>query len=326
MKEITYGEAIGEALVEAMSKDERIIVYGEDVAKRAGSFFPYYHPLTDRFQNRLLSTPISEETMYGSTVGVALAGMKPVVDFRFGDFLITGVGAVMNQIMKIRYMTGGQANLPIVLRGPIGPGGFMAAQHSSTIESIFMHVPGIEVIVPSVPYDAKGMLMTALLKSVDPVLCFEYRVLYKMKGLVPEDEYYIPFGVADVKREGRDLTIVTIGKAVHDSLKAAESLSKEGIDTEVIDLRTLVPWDKETVMDSVKKTRHVVIVQDAWKRCGWGAEIAATVQEEAFGYLDAPMVRVGARNVQVPFSPPLEDFVKIKCEDVEKAVRKVLGK
>lgn len=324
MREITFAEALGEAMLEEMEKNPTIFTYGEDIAKQGG-IFRAYKSLLGKFPSRIIDTPISEEVIYGSAVGAALAGMRPVVEFHFADFLITGMTAVVNQIMKIRYMTGGQARLPIILRGPDGVAKSAGAQHSQSIETVFMHIPGIEVIVPSTPYDMKGLFKTAL-KGHDPVICFEHKALYRTKGPVPEEEYYIPFGKADVKREGGDVTIVATARMVHESLKAAEDLSKEGIDAEVIDLRTLVPWDKEAILDSVKKTSHLVVSHETWRRCGWGAEIAATVQEEAFDYLDAPVMRVGARNVPMPFSPPLESFVVPDHQDVKSAVRKVLSK
>ncbi|MGC8690487.1 MAG: alpha-ketoacid dehydrogenase subunit beta, partial [Caldisericum sp.] len=198
-----------------------------------------------------------------------------------------------------------------------------AAQHSESIETIFMHIPGIKVIIPSTPYDMKGLFKTAL-RADDPVICFEHKMLYKMKGPVPEEEYYIPFGVADVKKEGKDVTVIATSRMVHESLAASEELEKEGISVEVIDLRTLVPWDKETVFKSVKKTHKVVIAHETWRRAGWGAEIAATIQEELFDYLDAPIRRVGAKNVHIPFSPPLQDFVIPDKNSVIEAIRSVL--
>ena len=323
MREITFSEALGEAMYEEMTRDPTIFTYGEDIAKQGG-IFGAYKPLLGKFSDRIIDTPISEEVIFGSALGAALAGMRPIAEFHFADFIFTGMTAVTNQIMKIRYMTGGQAKLPLVLRGPDGISKSAAAQHSESIETIFMHVPGIKVIIPSTPYDMKGLFKTAL-RSDDPVICFEHKLLYKMKGPVPEEEYYIPFGVADVKRKGKDVTVVTTSRMVHESLKAAEVLLKEDIDVEVIDLRTLIPLDKKTVIDSVKKTHHLVVAHETWRKGGWGAEVASVVQEEAFDYLDAPILRVGARNVHIPFSPPLQDFVVPDHKDVEKAVKKVLG-
>ncbi len=322
MRELTFAEALGEAIMEEMSKDPTIFTYGEDIAKQGG-IFGAYKSLLGKFPDRVIDTPISEEVLLGSALGAALAGMRPVAEFHFADFLFTGMTAVANQIMKFRYMTGGQAKIHLVLRGPDGITRSGAAQHSESIETLFMHIPGIKIIVPSTPYDMKGLFKTAL-KSDDPVICFEHKLLYETKGLVPDEEYYIPFGVADIKRSGTDVTIVSTSRMLHESLTAAEYLQKERIDSEVIDLRTLVPWDKQTVLNSVKKTHHLIIAHETWRRAGWGAEIAATIQEEAFGYLEAPILRVGAKNVHIPFSPKLQDFVVPDYESVISAVRKVL--
>lgn len=322
MREITFSEALGEAILEEMSRDPTIFTYGEDIAKQGG-IFGAYKPILGKYQDRIIDTPISEEVIFGSALGAALAGMRPVAEFHFADFLFTGMAAIANQIMKFKYMTGGQGKIHLVLRGPDGISKSAAAQHSESIETIFMHIPGIKVIIPSTPYDMKGLFKTAL-RSDDPVICFEHKMLYKMKGPVPEEEYYIPFGVADVKREGKDVTVIATSRMVHESLLASEELAKEGISVEVIDLRTLVPWDKETVFKSVKKTHKVVIAHETWRRAGWGAEIAATIQEELFDYLDAPIRRVGAKNVHIPFSPPLQDFVIPDKNSVIEAVRSVL--
>ena len=322
MREITFSEALGEAILEEMSRDPTIFTYGEDIAKQGG-IFGAYKPILGKYQDRIIDTPISEEVIFGSALGAALAGMRPVAEFHFADFLFTGMAAIANQIMKFKYMTGGQGKLHLILRGPDGISKSAAAQHSESIETIFMHIPGIKVIIPSTPYDMKGLFKTAL-KSDDPVICFEHKMLYAKKGPVPEEEYYIPFGVADVKREGRDVTVIATSRMVHESLAAAEELSKEGISVEVVDLRTLVPWDKETVFKSVKKTHKVVIAHETWRRAGWGAEIAATIQEELFDYLDAPIRRVGAKNVHIPFSPPLQDFIIPDRKSVIEAVRSVM--
>ena len=249
--------------------------------------------------------------------------MRPIAEFHFADFLFTGIQSITLQIEKIRYMTGGQGKLHLLLRGPDGISNSAAAQHSESIETIFMHTPGIKVIIPSTPYDIKGLIKTAL-REDDPVICFEHKMLYKTKGFVPEKEYLIPFGVADIKKEGNDVTVVTMSRMVHESLKAAEELEHEGISVEVIDLRTLVPWDKNQVIESVKKTGRLVVAHETWKRAGWGAEIASVVQEEAFDYLDAPVIRVGAKNVPMPFASTLQDFVTPNYKDVINAVKKVL--
>ena len=323
MRKISFSEAICEAIKEEMEKDPTIFTYGEDLSKQGG-IFGTYKCLLDKYADRIIDTPISEEVIYGSAVGAALAGMHPIVEFHFADFLFTGMDAVVNQIMKIRYMSGGQGSLPIILRGPDGIAKAAAAQHSQSIETIFMHIPGIKVVIPSTPYDAKGLMKEAL-KSRDPVIYFEHKRLYPMKGPVPYEEYFIPFGEADIKREGRDLTIVATSRMVHEALAIAEELSKsDGIEIEVIDLRTLVPWDKDRVIESVKKTNRLIIAHETWRRAGWGAEIAATIQEEAFDYLDAPIGRVGAKNVPDPFSPVLEEFVIPDKNDIREEIHKIL--
>ena len=323
--EMTYADAICRALKEEMERDPTIFTYGEDIAKQGG-IFGQYKGLLGSFHDRVIDTPISEEVLYGSAVGAALAGCRPVVEFHFADFLFTGMGAVVNQIMKIRYMSGGQGSLPIVLRGPDGRARGAAAHHSQSVETLFMHVPGIKVAIPSTPADVYGLLKTAL-TGHDPVIIFEHKLLYGLKGNVPDEEVYIPFGKADVKRDGRDVTLVTTGRMVHECLAAAETLDQEhGVRCEVLDLRTLVPWDKEAVLASVRKTNRLITVHETWRRGGWGAEVAAVVQEEAFDSLDAPVGRIGARNVPAPFSPLLEDEVMPNAAWVVGEVRRLLGK
>jgi pyruvate/2-oxoglutarate/acetoin dehydrogenase E1 component len=255
--EMTFSDAICRALKEEMAKDPTIFTYGEDIAKQGG-IFGQYKGLLGSYRDRVIDTPISEEVIYGSAVGAALAGCRPVVEFHFADFLFTGITAIVNQIMKIRYMSGGQKRLPIILRGPDGRARSAAAQHSQSIETVFMHIPGIKVAVPSTPRDIYGLLKTALAGD-DPVILFEHKMLYGMKGEVPENELFIPFGKADVKREGSDITIVATSRMIHESLKAAGRLASKGIECEIVDLRTLVPWDKEAVIASVKKTGRLVI-------------------------------------------------------------------
>ncbi|WP_461863332.1 alpha-ketoacid dehydrogenase subunit beta [Thermococcus sp.] len=321
MRTITFAQAICEGILEEMIKDETIITYGEDIAKQGGIFGAYKCLIeNEKLKKRVFDTPISEEVIYGSALGAAIAGLKPIVEFHFADFLFTGITAITNQIMKFRYMTGGQVSLPIVLRGPDGVARSAAAQHSQSIETIFMHVPGIKVVIPSTPYDAKG-LIKASIRDPDPVIFFEHKSLYKIKGPVPEDEYIIPLGKADIKREGEDITVIATARMVHEALKAAEILEKDGISVEVIDLRTLVPWDKTTVLNSVKKTGGAIVVHETWRRAGWGAEIAATINEELFGQLEIPVKRIGAKNVPHPFSPPLEHFIIPKAEDIVKEIR-----
>lgn len=323
MRTITFAQALGEAVLEEMERDNTVFTYGEDIAKQGG-IFGAYHSLLGKFSNRIFDTPISEEVIYGSALGAALVGMRPIVEFHFADFLFTGIQSITLQIEKIRYMTGGQGKLHLVLRGPDGVSNSAAAQHSESIETIFMHVPGIKIIIPSTPYDIKGLMKTAI-RDDDPVICFEHKSLYSLKGEVPEEEYLIPFGKADVKRVGSDITVVATSRMVIESLEAARLLEKEGIDLEVIDLRTLVPWDKETVIRSVQKTNHLIIAHETWRRAGWGAEISCTVQEEAFDFLDAPVIRIGARNVPMPFSSILQDFVTPNRLNIIEVAKKMMG-
>ncbi|MGM0420777.1 MAG: alpha-ketoacid dehydrogenase subunit beta [Bacillota bacterium] len=320
MENITFSDAICRAIEEEMDKDPTVFTYGEDIAEQGG-IFGQYKGLLENFSDRVIDTPISEEVIYGSAVGAALAGARPIVEFHFSDFLFTGMSAVTNQIMKIRYMSGGQRDLPIILRGPDGRSNSAAAQHSQSIETIFMHVPGIKVVVPSTPADVYGLYKFAL-KQRDPVIVFEHKQLYGIKGDVPKEEYEIEFGQADIKREGDDITVITTSRMVHESLKAAKQLEKEGVSLEIIDLRTLVPWDRETVIKSLRKTGRMIIAHETWRRAGWGAEIAAHVQEEAFDYLDAPILRVGAKNVPNSFSPEQENFIMPDASDVVSEAKK----
>lgn len=323
MQEISFSQALCQGVLEEMKEDPSIITYGEDIAEQGG-IFGAYKCLLDEVGDRIFDTPISEEVLYGSALGAAIAGMKPIVEYHFADFLFTGLTAITNQIMKMRYMTGGQVSLPIVLRGPDGISNSAAAQHSQSIETIFMHVPGIKVVLPSTPYDAKGLIKTAI-RDPDPVIMFEHKGIYDKKGEVPEEEYEIPIGKADIKKEGEDVTIVAASsRMVHQSLKAAKKLENESIDIEVVDLRSLVPWDKETVIESAKKTGRVAVVHESWKRAGSGAEIAATIEEELFNDLEAPVKRVGANNVPHPFSPPLQNFMAPDSEDVIEVVNSVI--
>ncbi len=320
--EMTYADAICRAIEEEMAKDPTIFTYGEDIAQQGG-IFGQYKGLLGKYDDRVIDTPISEEVIFGSAVGAALAGTRPIVEFHFADFLFTGMSAITNQIMKIRYMSGGQRDLPIILRGPDGRSNNAAAQHSQSIESIFMHLPGIKVVIPSTPADVYGLYKTAL-NQPDPVIVFEHKQMYGRKGMVDDEEYRIPFGKADIKRAGTDITVVTTSRMVHESMQAAAELANSGISLEVIDLRTLVPWDRETVINSVKKTGRLLIVHETWKRAGWGAEIASVVQEEAFDYLDDPIYRVGAKNVPNSFSPEQENFIMPDKENVLAEVKKFL--
>ena len=325
MRKITYGQALSEAIQEEMVRDEAVFVIGEDMGVM-GSVFGLTKGFMEEFgANRVIDTPISESGFTGMSVGAAMRGLRPVVELMYVDFTGVCMDPIMNQAAKMRYMTGGQATVPMVIRAPQGAGRRNAGQHSQSLEALFTHIPGLKVVVPATPYDAKGLLKTAI-RDDDPVIFLEHKLLYAGKGEVPEEEYLIPFGQADVKRAGKDVTILMYSREVLFSLQAADELAKEGIDVEVIDLRSLVPLDWETIAASVKKTHRVVVVQEAPKRGGFGGEIAAQVMEELFDELDAPVERVAGMNVVPPFSPALEDHIYPRPECIIKGVKKAMGR
>jgi pyruvate dehydrogenase E1 component beta subunit len=322
MREISFSEATLEAMAEEMSRDERVFLMGEDIA-RQGGIFGQFKGLPQQFGfERVKDTPISETAIVGAGVGAALAGMRPVVDMHFVDFITVAMDEVVNQMAKVRYMFGGQCTLPIVLRAPDGIVRSAAAQHSQSLEAWFLHVPGLKVVIPSNPADAKGLLKSAI-RSDDPVLYFEHKVLFKMKGPVPDGDHLVPIGKANVSRNGKDVTIVSYSLMLQGVLEAADELAEQGIEAEVIDLRTISPLDDETIFASVRKTKRLVIVHEAVKTGGVGAEIAARVAEEMIDYLDAPIRRLGAPFVPIPFSPALEKLVKINAADVVRVVREI---
>lgn len=321
MRKITFAQATQEAMEEEMRLDDTVFVMGEDLA-RQGGVFGQFKGLSDKFPGRILDTPISETFIIGGGVGAALAGARPVVDMHFADFIGVAMDEILNQMAKARYMFGGQTKMPLVLRAPDGMGGGAAAQHSQSLESWFIHIPGIKVVTPSDPYTAK-MVLKAAIKNDDPVLYFESKFLYPRKGEVPEKEDEVPYeiGKARIVKEGTDVTIVSYSTALTTAKLAAEQLEKDGIKAEVIDLITLSPWDKDAVLESVKKTHRLVTVHEAVKQGGVGAEIAATVAEEAVEYLDAPILRYGAPFSPVPFSPALEKLMKVYPEDLVKGIK-----
>ena len=315
MRSINYGQAIGEAVHEEMSRDESVFVIGEDVGLM-GNVFGLFKGFMDEFgAHRVIDTPISEAGFTGMGVGAAMRGLRPIVELMYVDFSPICFDPIANQAAKMRYMTGGQVNVPMVIRAPGGAGRRNAGQHSQSLETLFTHIPGLKVMAPATPYDAKGLLKTAI-RDDDPVIFLEHKLLYSQKGEVPEEEYLIPLGKADIKRSGKDVTIITYSRQVLFALEAAQKLEQQGIDVEVIDLRTLVPLDWETIEASVKKTHKVVVVQEAVMRNGYAGEIAAQIMEGAFDYLDAPVKRVAAKNVVPPFSPPLEDDFFPSVEDI----------
>ena len=323
MPKISFDQAINEALHEEMRKNSSIIIMGEDVAV-AGGVRGVTKGLLDEFgEERVRDTPISEATIVGAGVGAAISGLRPVVEIMYSDFLGIAGDEVFNKMAKWRYEHGGTMEVPMVLRTSCGGGFGGAAEHSQSLESMYMHIPGLRLVYPSTPADAKGLLKT-LLNQNDAAIFFEHRLLYKVKGEVPEGEYSIPLGVADIKRPGKDVTVVAIGYQVLNALSAAEKLSAEGIDVEVIDPRTLAPFDKETFLKSVAKTGRLVIVEEGHKTAGVGAELAAIVAEEGIYYLEAPIKRVAALDVPIPYSPPMESFVLPNEEKIIKAIREVL--
>ena len=324
MREITYRDALREALREEMRRDPSVFLLGEDIGRFWGGAFKVTDGLAEEFgDDRVRDTPISESAIIGAAVGAAITGMRPVAEIMFGDLTALAMDQISNQAAKIRYMFGGQAKCPLVIRTPFGAGVNIASHHSQSLEAWFMHVPGLLVAMPSTPYDAKGLLKTAI-RGDNPVLFCEHKLLYPVKGEVPEAEYAIPFGVADVKREGSDVTIVTTSYMVHKALGAAEMLEKEGISSEVVDPRTLTPLDGQAIVRSVKKTGRIVVVSEDCKTAGVSAEIAAFVAEEALDYLDAPIKRLAEPDTPIPFSPTLEQYVIPNEKTIVKAVKDVV--
>jgi len=323
MPKMTMRDAIREALHEEMARDETIFVLGEDVIAHGGPY-AVTRGIAEKFPKRIRQTPISEAGIVGTALGAALCGMRPVAEVMYVDFITCAMDEVVNQMAKVRYMFGGQTDVPVVLRLPSGSARLIAAQHSQSLEAWFMHVPGLQVVIPSTPYDAKGLMKTAL-RGKDPVLYIEYKRLYTAEGEVPDGDYTIPFGQADVKRQGNDVTIVATGPMVGKALEAADTLSQDGIDVEVVDVRTLVPLDKATIFASVEKTNRVIVTDEEVRRGGSSAEIASLIAEECFDALDAPVKRVAAANVPMPFSPELEKLVVPKAENLVAAVRALLG-
>jgi pyruvate/2-oxoglutarate/acetoin dehydrogenase E1 component len=303
---LTFAEAIRAALVEEMRRDESVFVLGEDVAE-AGTPFKVLSGLVEEFgTQRVIDTPISEAGITGLAVGAAMTGLRPVVDIMFGDFITLTMDQMVNQAAKVHYMSGGKLKVPMVMRTTLGATRRSAAQHSQSLHAWFSHIPGLKVVVPSTPYDAKGLLKMAI-RDDNPVAFFEDKMMYKLKGPVPEGEYLIPFGVADIKLPGSDLTIVATSSMVQVALGAAQMLKEIGLSAEVIDPRTTFPLDEHTLIESAKKTSRAIVIDEGYERYGVTAEIASVIADGAFYYLDAPVKRLGAMDVPVPFSPPLED-------------------
>jgi pyruvate dehydrogenase E1 component beta subunit len=321
VRELSYAQAIQEAMAIALETDERVFLMGEDIGVYGGAF-QVTGDLVERFgADRVIDTPISELGGAGVAVGAAVTGLRPIFEFQFSDFATLAMEQIVNQAAKMRYMLGGAVSVPVVMRFPAGSGTGAAAQHSQSLEAWLGHVPGLKVIQPSTPYDAKGMLLAAV-ADPDPVMIFEHKLLYKTKGPVPEGYYTVPIGKAAIRREGRDLTIVATSIMVHKALDAAKTLEAEGIDVEVVDLRTIRPMDKETVIESVKKTSRLLCVYEGVKTLGVGAEVSAMIAEsEAFDFLDAPIVRLGGAETPIPYNPELEKATVPQVPDILAAAR-----
>lgn len=324
-REITFAQAINEALAEEMRNDERVFIIGEDVAE-AGTPFKVLAGLVDEFgTDRVMDSPISEAGITGICVGAAMTGMRPVVDIMFGDFITLTMDQIVNQAAKVHYMSGGKLTVPLVMRTTLGATRRSAAQHSQSLHAWLSHVPGLKIVVPATPYDAKGLLKTAI-RDDNPVAFFEDKLSFQDKGIVPADEYTIPFGVADVKRAGTDITLVATSSMVYVALKAAGMLAEAGISAEVIDPRTMVPLDTETLIESAKKTSRAIVIDEGYERYGITAELASVIADGAFYYLDAPVKRLGAMNVPVPFSPALEDETVPTAERVTDVAKTLCGR
>ena len=324
MAELTYREALNEALREEMERDPDVFLMGEEVAEYDGAY-KVSKGLLDAFgDRRVVDSPISELGFAGLGVGAAMAGLKPVIEFMTFNFSILALDQVINHAAKIRYMSGGQIPCPIVFRGPNGAALQLSAQHSQACETYYVHAPGVKVVTPATPADAKGLLKAAI-RDPDPVAFMEGELLYNVKGEVPDDDdFVIPLGVADVKREGDDVTILTHGKMVHVALQAARKLEKDGVSAEVVDLRTIRPLDVDAILTSVKKTNRAVYLEEGWSYAGVGAQIVSLVQEEAFDHLDAPVVRVTQADVPMPYAKNLEQLAKPSAERVVAACNRVL--
>jgi pyruvate dehydrogenase E1 component beta subunit len=323
MREITYLEAVREAMTQEMERDPRVFLIGEDIGEYGGAFQVSYGMLEKFGAERILDTPITELGLTGAATGAALIGMRPIAEIMFMDFTTLASEQLVNQAAKLRFMFGGQSTVPLVLRTPAGSGTGAAQHHSQSFENWFVHVPGLKVVMPSTPYDVKGLLVSAI-RDDNAVVFIEHKLLYKTKGDVPEELYEIPLGKADVKREGKDLTIVAYSIMAQRSLEAAEELAKEGIEVEVVDPRSLRPLDTDTIISSIKKTGKVLIVHEAVKTGGFGGELAGVIAEsEAFGYLEAPIIRLAGREVPIPYNRELERKSVPQVEDIVEKAREL---
>ena len=325
MPEITYREAVRDALGKALRTDDDVFIMGEDIAEMGGSMAVTQGLLEEFGPERVRNTPISEMAIVGAGIGAAMAGMRPVVEIMYEDFLTLSLEQIVNQAAKHRYMSGGQLTVPLTIRTQGGAGWSPGAQHAQQLEAWLVHVPGLKVAYPSTPEDVRGLLWTSIYDD-NPVIFFEHRLLYPVKGEVPEEIEPIPLGRARVHRAGDDVTVIATGRLVHESLKAAEEAERDGISVEVVDPRTLQPLDEETLVSSVKKTNRAVVAHEAVTRMGFGAEVAAVLQYQAFDWLDTPIERVGAKFAPLPFAPVMENFVVPHAEDVLAAIKRTVGK
>ncbi|MER2106611.1 MAG: alpha-ketoacid dehydrogenase subunit beta [Solibacillus sp.] len=325
-RELTYLEAVREAMSQEMRINEDVYILGEDIGVYGGAFGVTRGMIEEFGPERVRNTPISEAGIAGAAVGSALTGMRPILELQFSDFITIAMDQIVNQAAKTRYMFGGKGKVPLVLRTPSGSGTGAAAQHSQSLEAWVAHIPGLKVVQPSTAYDAKGLLKAAI-DDDNPVIFYEHKLLYRTSSEVPEESYSIPLGKADIKRTGEHLTVVATAIMVHKALEAADILAKEGISIEVVDPRTLVPLDEETIIQSVKKTGHVLVVHEAVKRGGYGGEIASMIAEsEAFDFLDAPIKRLGGKEVPIPYNPTLERAAIPQVTDIVAAVKEILRK
>ena len=323
-REITYLEAVREAMSQEMRQNEDVFILGEDIGVYGGAFGVTRGMIEEFGPERVRNTPISEAAIAGGAVGAALTGMRPILELQFSDFITIAMDQLVNQAAKTRYMFGGKGKVPMVVRTPAGSGTGAAAQHSQSLEAWMAHIPGLKVVQPSNAYDAKGLLKAAM-DDDNPVIFYEHKLLYRTQCDVPEEQYSIPLGKADIKRKGKDVTIVATAIMVHKALEAATELEKEGIDVEIIDPRTIVPLDEEAIIESVKKTGRLIVVHEAVKRGGFGGEIASMIAEsEAFDYLDSPIKRLGGLAVPIPYNPTLEKAVIPQVPDIVEAVKETV--
>jgi len=325
MPELSYREAVRDALSQAMRQDEDVFIMGEDIAEMGGSMGVTQGMLEEFGPERVRNTPISEMAIVGAGIGAAIAGMRPIVEIMYQDFTTLAMEQIVSQAAKHRYMSGGQIKVPLTIRTQGGSGWSPGAQHAQQLEGWFVHVPGLKVVFPSTPEDVRGLLWSSIYED-NPIILFEHRTLYGIKGEVPDEIEPIELGKARIHREGEDVTVIATGRLVHESLKAADQAEQEGISVEVFDPRTLQPLDEDALIASVKKTNRAVVAHEAVTRMGWGAEVAAVIQEKAFDYLDAPVARVGAKFTPIPFAPVMEEWVVPHAKDVLAAIKKTVGK